>query len=533
MPRGRRSTWKSGKTKSVKLPELFLEELLEIAKLWDNDNYSSDKLIALSDRVKEKKGGLEELLNGHRSCTESAPRSGPLRERQIESIAAVPDPVARSPEQPQKVDVSQFPLTPDQEQALETLKQFVETTSQKYFRLTGYAGTGKSYLTVQLMKWLRSQKIGFVAGSPTNKAVKNLKKLAAQANLIIDAHTVAQLLGQQPVLNEETGKEEFVSKKGKKSIDNYPVVLIDEFSMLNKANFQEINEAVGNSSTKLIFVGDAAQLPPVGESEPIVATYQYIDREAALSSVVRYDGDIGKVAEEIRSNSNYNKFLYPFESTKDGTITCLNRKEWLERAIDKFKSKEYQANPDHVRLLVWRNKTAASLNNYVRQELWGENAPNYVPGDRLIAKIPVFRPVAGGKGKNKWQIIINNSEECEVVEEATLCTSSINNWEYWQVPVVTDNGFKFKLQILTPESEKEREKYLQTLKELKQWRTYYDTLKSFDNVPYAYAITTHKAQGSSIDYIFPDIADMRYCPDLQKMLYTALSRARSQAFIPF
>ena len=49
----------------------------------------------------------------------------------------------------------------------------------------------------------------------------------------------------------------------------------------------------------------------------------------------------------------------------------------------------------------------------------------------------------------------------------------------------------------------------------------------------AYAITTHKAQGSSIDYIFPDIADMRYCPDLQKMLYTALSRAKSQAFIPY
>ena len=47
-----------------------------------------------------------------------------------------------------------------------------------------------------------------------------------------------------------------------------------------------------------------------------------------------------------------------------------------------------------------------------------------------------------------------------------------------------------------------------------------------------YAITTHKAQGSSINYIFPDIADMRPCPDLQKILYTALTRARIQAFIP-
>ncbi len=49
---------------------------------------------------------------------------------------------------------------------------------------------------------------------------------------------------------------------------------------------------------------------------------------------------------------------------------------------------------------------------------------------------------------------------------------------------------------------------------------------------YSYAITTHKAQGSSIDYIFLDITDMSHCPDLQKILYTALTRAKVQAFIP-
>ncbi|MDJ0679822.1 MAG: helicase C-terminal domain-containing protein [Xenococcaceae cyanobacterium MO_167.B52] len=51
-------------------------------------------------------------------------------------------------------------------------------------------------------------------------------------------------------------------------------------------------------------------------------------------------------------------------------------------------------------------------------------------------------------------------------------------------------------------------------------------------MPFAYAITTHKAQGSSIDYCFVDVADMRHCPDLQKILYTALTRATKTAFIP-
>ena len=96
----------------------------------------------------------------------------------------------------------------------------------------------------------------------------------------------------------------------------------------------------------------------------------------------------------------------------------------------------------------------------------------------------------------------------------------------------TDDGLRLDLRILTPESEQLRQERMQELRERKRWKQYYDTLKSFDNLPYAYAITTHKAQGSSINYIFPDIADMRSCPDLQKILYTALTRARIQAFIP-
>ena len=281
-------------------------------------------------------------------------------------------------------------LTPDQSAALEMMKQFVQqggrtsggnlrvphlqTPRQKYFRLTGYAGTGKSYLIVQLMKWLLNQKINFVAGSPTNKAVKNLKKLAAEAKVSVEAHTVAQLLGQQPELNEETGKEEFITQ-GTDSIGGYQVALIDEFSMISKSNFKDINQAVWQTQTKIVFVGDEAQLPPVGESEPIVAQSEYIQNEAILSSVVRYDGDIAKAAEEIRSDRIYNQQLYPFQTTPDKTISCLNRDDWLRKAIAYFKSDSYIENPDHVRFLVWRNRTAASLNDYVRSQLWGEDVP--------------------------------------------------------------------------------------------------------------------------------------------------------------
>ena len=72
-------------------------------------------------------------------------------------------------------------LTESQSLALEKLKRFINS-DEKYFRLTGYAGTGKSFTIAQFMHWLGEQDINFVAGSPTNKAVKNLVKLALSAS---------------------------------------------------------------------------------------------------------------------------------------------------------------------------------------------------------------------------------------------------------------------------------------------------------------------------------------------------------------
>ena len=557
---GRKPTWNTGSTKAVKLPELLIPEIVEFAKVIDSvlvDGLygrerveDEDRLVDILfdevddsrvlDKIAQKLLTLSTKQDRQRlDLTSKAKKANVTNDVSSDRHSTSPSPPSNTQDSPS--------LTEDQQVALERMKQFIQTPRQKYFRLTGYAGTGKSYLIVQLMKWLLNQKINFVAGSPTNKAVKNLKKLAAEANVSVEAHTVAQLLGQQPELNEATGKEEFITQ-GTDSIGGYEVALIDEFSMISKSNFKDINQAVWHTDTKIIFVGDEAQLPPVGESEPVIATHEYIQSEATLSSIVRYDGDIARVAEEIRSDKAFNSSLYPFKTTPDGTITCLNRFDWLKTAIAIFKSDSYIENPDHVRFLVWRNKTAASLNDYVRSQLWGDNVPDYVPGDRLIAKIPVFRrdPKAdagasrlrGAKSahssarKNKWRIVMNNSEECEVIGDATKRISKPTSWEYWLVPAETDDGLRLDLRILTNQSEQLRQERMQALRERKQWKQYYDTLKSFDNLPYAYAITTHKAQGSSINYIFPDIADMRPCPDLQKILYTALTRARIQAFIP-
>ncbi len=392
-------------------------------------------------------------------------------------------------------------LTKDQEIALSKLQEFVNS-NHKYFRLTGYAGTGKSYLIAQFMQWLLGQKISFTAASPTNKAARNLARLAKENDLYsVEVTTVAKLLGQQPELNEDSGKEEFVTNDS--SIGSYQVVIIDEFSMISKTNFEDITWEAKYSDAKIVFVGDAGQLPPVGEKFPMVAQSELIDTEATLNEVVRYDGDIAYVAEYIRTHKQYRDYLYPFNTTSDKTITCFKRLQWLEKAISFFKSDEYKVNPDYVRFLVWRNDTASALNNHVRQELWGKDAPAYVVGDRLIARYPVFRPNPNShKKKDKWVILINNSEECEVIGNAVVKKTNYESWKFWEVPVRTDDGLCTTLRVLTEESEIERQAQLKQLKKDRKFWKYYELRKLFDNVPYSYAITTHKAQGSSIDYVF-------------------------------
>jgi hypothetical protein len=424
-------------------------------------------------------------------------------------------------------------LTKAQQQALEQLKSFLRS-NQSFFRLSGYAGTGKSFLICHLIEWLDSQNCEFVIAAPTNKAAKSLMQVGTSVGINIDVKTVAQLLGQQPEINEETGIEEFTSS-GNAEFDDYDVMIVDEFSMINRSNFEEIVNAIALTiDTKVIFVGDEAQLPPVKEQQPMVAISERIDDTATLTEIVRYEGEIAVVAEKIRSENQYARRIYPFESSEDRTIICQPRKEWLETVTEYFQANDYKSNPDYVRLLVWRNKTAADANRFVRSRLWGKEAPIFVPGDRLIARKPLFRPRPGQKGKNKWGVLINNSEECSVIEQPTIKQLSFDKiaYQYRSVPVKTDAGFEVNLSVLTDQGEGLRDEKIKDYVEKKQWNKYFDLSRTFDDVTYAYSLTVHKAQGSSIDYVFLDTEDMQGCPDLQKMLYTALTRAKIRVYIP-
>lgn len=433
-------------------------------------------------------------------------------------------------------------LTRQQQTAYEEMINFIENSSDQYFRLSGYAGTGKSFLMAKVIEWLKQEDYKYAVAAPTNKAAKNLTQIARSQGIKIEATTVAKLLKLQPTIDVDTGQQSFEFNSEKElELKDYEVIIIDEYSMLNKENFRDLQQAVKGGETKIIFVGDSSQLPPVKEKEPIVATHPDIKKSVNLTQIVRYDGEIAKVAESIRRNPRWNSQTYPFKTVADGTIVKLNTEDWLPQALSHFEQEDWLTNPDYVRIITWRNKTADKYNQAIREALYGENVEQLVIGDRLIAKKPVFRSLPGGKKKEK-KIILNNSEECKVIETPKSNYNEKYKWEFYQVKVRTDEGGMIELRILTSESEEKRQNKLKELakqareeenysEKKKQWAIYYELDELFDNMAYAYALTCHKAQGSSIDNVFLLVSDMHYCRDKQKMIYTGLTRAKKCCYV--
>ncbi len=444
----------------------------------------------------------------------------------------------------QKIEEKEYQktgLTLQQRTAYDAMIKFIEG-NEAFFRLNGYAGTGKSFLMIKIIQWLKERELKYAVAAPTNKAAKNLVKMGQNQGVDIKATTVAKLLKLQPVIDINTGKQEFeVNQERELELTDYDVIILDEYSMLNKENFKDLQQAIYGSDTQIIFVGDNAQLPPVKEKEPIVAKHPDIKESANLTQVVRYEGEIGKVAEAIRRDPRWNRQTYPFSSSQDGTIIKLNLEHWLSLAIQHFEDEAWLIDPDYVRIIAWRNKTVEKYNEVIRKALYGEEVEQIVVGDRLIAKKPVFRKSPGKKSKKKT-IIFNNSEECKVIEDPKLDYNSQYKWEFYQVKVRTEEKTMIELRILTKESENKRQEELKRLakramedvnysERKKRWAIYYELESLFDNMAYAYALTCHKAQGSSIDNVFLALSDMNHCTDKQKMLYTGLTRAKKCCYV--
>lgn len=267
------------------------------------------ELVTAGSTIVEEVNGVTAIYDPWLLHLERGTAEG-LRER-----AAVPvDPVLRQQSEDalrEWSDTHHVSLTPTQVQAaLNALTEPVST-------LTGLPGTGKTTTLRAVVSVLKEQGIPFLLCAPTGIAAKRMASVAnASASTVHRAFgaknpgnsnereaTYVGVVGDAGVAEGSTGSGE-KWEYGPDNIHPARVVICDESSMLDQHLLYRI---VSATSGRLVFVGDAAQLPSVGPGDVLrnmIASKQFptislteIFRQSDTSGIViaAHDMHAGRV----------------------------------------------------------------------------------------------------------------------------------------------------------------------------------------------------------------------------------------------
>ena len=159
--------------------------------------------------------------------------------------------------------------------------------------LNGFAGSGKTYSTKGIINMLKDNNKSFKLFSPTGRAAKVLHE-----NTKEDASTIHRGLGYVPP-NTWTYNEEH-----KLFTD---IVIVDEFSMVDIWLFKKLLDAIDFKYTKLLLIGDNAQLPSVSCGNLL---HDFMEANiiptVTLNKIFRYSsGGLMRVATDTRCCKEY------------------------------------------------------------------------------------------------------------------------------------------------------------------------------------------------------------------------------------
>jgi energy-coupling factor transporter ATP-binding protein EcfA2 len=396
--------------------------------------------------------------------------------------------------------------------------------------LTGHAGSGKTTLIQALASLLLDIGISVILAGPTHQSVRVMRGKLAAAGLDVKCVTVASLLSLKP--HYEADRMVFSRSKDAKPVQARAVIF-DECSMLGESHMGWIEIVLPNAT--LIFVGDEAQLCPVGEkaSRSFNAT-----RKSHLDVIVRQTGDnpILDIADAIRKSQGGPMDWSWAKSAKSGTKGVFRPSDidaWMKKA---FLSPDFTKDASTFRYAAWTNRRIDTINQRVRGWIYGDDAMDqpFFPGERALVREPFIVDETP---------LLTTCEEVTVESiragftqfsfDATLNTPA---WDaripVWETTVLNDEGLQIVAKI--PRDDGLFETVLASLRkqaiiDRKRWDDFHKVRESIISLRNIYGMTVHSLQGSTIGNVFMDIPDIaRRAKDnvleCQQLCYVAATR---------
>ena len=459
-------------------------------------------------------------------------------------------------------------LTNQQNKVFEQIKVFLNSDAS-VFILRGYAGTGKTTMVKVIADYIeQTRQLAMMA--PTGRAARVLAmKTGHTATTIHKAIYSKAHVEPKKVKNIAESEFKFVFSINNSENGGNIVAIVDEASMVCSRKIEHELFMFGtdnlmedlltfvrpNFGGKVIFVGDPAQLPPVGESVSNALRAEYFKEkglkviEAELTEVLRQKDDsvILKNAMMIRNllkKDKRNQLV--FEEQKDDVETVPS-----EQFLDKYLNYRKESGKHDSVIICYSNKSANRYNRDIRKSLYGEDVPlqendillitqnnyrldrmngEFVPvlsiGERIQQSAPVYAQIGGKKERivitlNFIKVTVPNGDgnpiPCMLLED--LLTSDTAT-----ISIDENRALYINFCMRNPNLKQGTESFAEALLN----DEYYNAIRA----KYGYAVTGHKCQGGEWGKVFVDYTGRTGLDDDSlRWAYTATTRAQKTLYV--
>jgi exodeoxyribonuclease-5 len=392
-------------------------------------------------------------------------------------------------------------FSPQQDQALLSVDRWMKGGRSQIFRLFGYAGTGKTTLAKHFAEHVNG---GVLYGAYTGKAAYVLRKKGCHGASTIHSmiynvreksrellvryeHELCRLMSIESPSEQDLldiGQLNSMIRAEKQNllqpaftlnrdsaVRESSLVIIDECSMVN----EEMGEDLLSFGTKILVLGDPAQLPPVKGG----GYFTGHDPDVMLTEVHRQarDNPILDMATRVRNGEHLPYGSYGASSV----VPSYNPNDAL--------------SADQI--LVGMNVTRTGFNQNIRQAL-GMEGDLPQEGDKLVC--------------------LRNSREAGLLNGGLWAVRSVNSVSQSQVGLTICDPDGGDVEVSShPHHFLGR---TDGLNEMPWWRR--KTQEEFD---YGYALTVHKSQGSQWDNVLLVDESSVFRDQKRSWLYTGITRA--------
>ena len=476
-------------------------------------------------------------------------------------------------------------INQDQQLAIDKISDFLKS-EDNIFILQGYAGTGKTTLIKGIVNFLEETKKQFNVMAPTGRAAKVLRDKTGFGKTI---HSSIYKLEDLKSINSDSKElaEHNIKYLFPIDLDNNAerVLIVDEASMISSRESKNelfdfgtnilLDDLLShtfqtNKNNKIIFVGDPAQLPPVGDNQSKALELSFFEelgfvcQIAQLTQVMRQDDNLilenantirGLLKESSRStielkydNSSFvkletydivNKYtqLYPNPQIGDGVIISFSNAQCYHYNFA-IREQLFSENKDIVEgdIIMINNNNQYT---YKTQLFNGDLAKVVHVSNHVVEQsAPVY---VEKNGKRSQEIIKLKFRKIEFrvphFDEEISCYIIDNLLNSIDRDLTLDMTRMLYINfVMRFNSEQDRrkqlglEKFKVGSKEFKDELVkdpFYNALK----VKYGYAITCHKSQGGEWDKVFIDYTGRTgLSNDVMKWSYTATTRGVNTIF---